>query len=178
MAPAPAYCPHCGTVLVERTIEGRERRYCTDCEWTVYRNPHPAAGILVVRSNPPSLLLVRRSGPPATGKWSLPAGYLEWDEPPASGAVRELEEETGLSVASEDLSLLATRFRPSANGGYTLVVIYVTPEAATEGRPRAGSDADAVRFFEREHLSADVLEPTYKAVFEDAIDVVAGQDDR
>ncbi|WP_136688973.1 NUDIX hydrolase [Halorhabdus amylolytica] len=178
MTSAPAYCPHCGTVLVERQREGRSRRFCPECEWVVYRNPDPAAGVLVVRDDPPSVLLVKRSSPPATGAWSLPAGYLEWDEPAPQGAVRELREETGLSVDAEDISLLATRLRPGANGGYTLVVVYVTSADAVSGTLAAGSDAAAVRYFESTELESTTLEPDYRAVFEEAIETVAGPDDQ
>lgn len=176
MTAAPAYCPHCGTMLEERQREGRSRRFCPDCEWIVYRNPDPAAGVLVVREDPPSILLVKRSSQPAAGRWSLPAGYLEWDEPAPDAAVRELREETTLAVTPEDVSLLSTRLRPGAHGGYTLVVIYAAPESAAEGTPTAGSDAAAVRYFERDELEAAALEPDYRAVFEAAIDTVAGDE--
>ncbi|MFB6202211.1 MAG: NUDIX domain-containing protein [Halorhabdus sp.] len=176
MTAAPAYCPHCGSVLTERKIEGRSRRFCPDCEWVVYRNPDPAAGVLVVRDDPPSVLLVRRSGPPAAGAWSLPAGYLEWDEPAPEAAARELREETTLDVATADLALLSTQLRPGAHGGYTLVVVYATPVDAVTGTPTARSDADAVRYVERADLTKTTLEPDYRAVFEDAIETVTGAD--
>ncbi|WP_181687377.1 NUDIX domain-containing protein [Halorhabdus salina] len=174
MTAAPAYCPHCGTMLEERRREGRSRRFCPDCEWVVYRNPDPAAGVLVVREDPPSVLLVKRSSAPAAGRWSLPAGYLEWDEPAPDAGIRELHEETTLSVAPADASLLSTRLRPGAHGGYTLVVIYVASAEDVDGTPSAGSDAAAVRYFEPAELDAAALEPEYRPVFEDAIDTVTG----
>ena len=178
MTAAPAYCPHCGTVLEKKRIEGRSRRFCPDCEWVVYRNPDPAAGVLVVRNDPPSVLLVKRSSPPATGAWSLPAGYLEWDEPAPKAAVRELREETSLSVAPEAVSLLATRLRPGAHGGFTHVVIYVANADAVAGTPTAGSDAAAVRYFEPDELDVATLEPDYRSVFEDAITTAGMPDDQ
>lgn len=178
MGPAPGYCPQCGTVLVERRREGRSRRFCPDCEWVVYRNPNPAAGVLVVRADPPSVLLVKRSSSPAAGAWSLPAGYLEWDEPAPEAAVRELREETSLSVDVADVSLHSTRLRPGANGGYTLVVVYVTPADAVTGTPTAGSDAADVRYFEPTELESADLEPDYRPVFEDAIAIAGTPDDQ
>lgn len=41
-------------------------------------------------------LFVRRKKDPFAGKWAIPGGYLEMDEPIEAAARRELKEETGL----------------------------------------------------------------------------------
>jgi 8-oxo-dGTP diphosphatase len=43
-------------------------------------------------------LLIRRRQDPFAGKWALPGGYLEMDEPEEEAARRELKEETGLEI--------------------------------------------------------------------------------
>ena len=101
--PDPRFCPACGTGLTDRRVEGRDRRFCPACERPVYRNPKPCAGVLVVDGG--RLLLVERTEPPAVGAWSVPAGYLEADEPPRAAAARELREETGFDP--DGVSLLA-----------------------------------------------------------------------
>ena len=45
------------------------------------------------------VLLVKRGGEPYKGQWALPGGFLKNDETAREGAMRELQEETGL-VAS------------------------------------------------------------------------------
>lgn len=40
----------------------------------------------------------------AVGRWTLPGGGLDFGEPPAAGAIRELEEETGLRGEVEALA--------------------------------------------------------------------------
>jgi len=77
----------------------------------------------------------------------VPAGYLEWNEPPQAAAVRELAEETGLETASEDICLLDTMFVEHPDSRYVLVMIYAVPREKTSGTLTAGSDAGATRFF-------------------------------
>jgi ADP-ribose pyrophosphatase YjhB (NUDIX family) len=167
-----AHCPTCGTALVDRHVEGRTRRYCAVCESPVYRNPRPCAGVLVVDGG--RVLLVRRTEPPAAGAWSLPAGYLEHDEPPRTAAVRELREETGLSAAAEAIDLLDTAFVRHPDGWHVLVVVYVTPRTTTAGDPVAGSDAADARFWNVDELVAgeEPVEPGYEPIIQGAVDAV------
>src|SRR4051794_25243068 len=44
------------------------------------------------------VLLIRRKHDPFAGKWALPGGFLDIDEPIEAAARRELKEETGLDV--------------------------------------------------------------------------------
>jgi ADP-ribose pyrophosphatase YjhB (NUDIX family) len=51
------------------------------------------------------LLLCRLSGTlPEAGKWTLPGGGIDFGEDPEAGMIREVEEETGLVVASAGLA--------------------------------------------------------------------------
>ena len=168
----PSYCDQCGHELTTRQREGRPRRYCPNCEWVHYRNPKPCGGVLVVDGD--EILLVKRTAPPAVGSWSLPAGYLEFDEPPAQGAVRELEEETGVRTSPDQLVLHDTAFVEHPDDRYVLVVIYVVPRSMTTGVPTAGSDATAARFWEIETLidhPEERIESGYQELFRGALDV-------
>ena len=70
------------------------RPTCPACGYIWYRNPVPAAGVLVVEAG--QVLLVRRKYDPRAGQWCIPAGFMEAGETPEQSAVRELREETGL----------------------------------------------------------------------------------
>ena len=44
------------------------------------------------------IVLIRRGQPPRRGEWSIPGGKLEWGESVRDGLLREVREETGLTV--------------------------------------------------------------------------------
>src|SRR5213592_3168671 len=88
------FCPLCATRLVLRDDHGIRRRTCPQCGYIHYRNPVPAAGVLLHERG--SMLLVKRRYDPRAGAWCLPAGFMEYGETPRRCAVRELREETGI----------------------------------------------------------------------------------
>lgn len=53
------------------------------------------------------VLLVQRGKEPGKGRWTFPGGFLEEDEAPDEGLIREVREETGLRV--EVNGLIAVR---------------------------------------------------------------------
>lgn len=64
---------------------------------------HPLVGVggVVIRHD--RALLVRRDTQPARGEWTIPGGLLETGETLADAVVRELREETGVTVRVVDL---------------------------------------------------------------------------
>lgn len=66
-----------------------------------YEYPRPAvtvdAVVLRLRLGRIEILLITRGHPPFQGMCAIPGGFLEMDEEPATGAARELTEETGLA---------------------------------------------------------------------------------
>lgn len=164
------FCSRCGGELTTTRVEGQSRQYCPDCRVIQYQNPKPCAGVLVVQDD--EVLLIKRSVPPNAGTWSLPAGYLEADEPPAHAAVRELAEETGLRTTREQLRLHDTVFVEHPDGQHVLVVIYVTTCASRVTNPVPGSDAAAARFWTLDTLAnhpEERLEPGYREAFRAAV---------
>ena len=70
-----------------------EKKYC-------YQYPHPAVAsdcvVFGFDGNDLKILLIQRNNDPHKGKWAFPGGFMEIDETADQGALRELEEETGL----------------------------------------------------------------------------------
>jgi len=58
------------------------------------------------------VLLVRRAYPPYAGYWALPGGHIDPGEAPAEAAVRELDEETGLMLTPDTMTVVGTYDAP------------------------------------------------------------------
>ncbi len=74
-------------------IDGIARQACTSCDFVRYDNPTPVVAAIVERGE--DVVLVRSIGWPES--WhGLVTGFLECDETPEQGVLREVEEELGL----------------------------------------------------------------------------------
>jgi len=144
----PRYCPHCTHPLEERSTFGRQRLACRTCGFVHFREAKVGVSVLIEEAG--CLLLVRRAIDPGRGLWSLPSGFLDWDEAPEAAAVRECAEETGLEVST--LVLLGVGHYTDDFRGPGLNLAYRA--AAVGGRLLAGDDAAEVRFFAAEDLPA------------------------
>lgn len=73
-----------------------DKKYC-------YKYPHPAVTtdcvIFGFDGTKLQVLLIERGIEPYKGKWAFPGGFLNPDETAEEGALRELQEETGLTGA-------------------------------------------------------------------------------
>lgn len=138
---APRYCPHCTQRLEERQAFGRLRRVCPSCGFVHFRELKVGVSVLAERDG--QVLLVRRAIEPGQGKWALPSGFVEWDEPPEKAAVRECLEETGLVV--HDLAMLEVLYYTEDFRGPGINLAYRARIAGGELKP--GDDAEAARWF-------------------------------
>jgi 8-oxo-dGTP diphosphatase len=115
--------------------------------------------------------LVKRTNPPAVGSWSIPAGFLEIDESPEEAALRELQEETGVSVSESDLELFETNLVAHDDGSNVLVIIYRTTWRNARGKVSAGSDAADAQFWDIDELRerGESIEDGYEPIIRQAI---------
>lgn len=66
-----------------------------------YDYPRPALtvdAVIVTREPKPRVLLISRKHEPFAGRWAIPGGFVNVEEPLATAASRELHEETGIRV--------------------------------------------------------------------------------
>jgi 8-oxo-dGTP diphosphatase len=138
---AMRYCPHCTHALEERLAFDRMRRVCPACGFVNFREPKVGVSVLVEQEG--RILLVQRAVDPGQGLWSLPSGFVEWDESPEAAAIRECAEETGLIV--EILDLMSVRHYTDDYRGPGLNLTY--RGRVTGGILRSGDDAQAARWY-------------------------------
>ena len=81
--------------------DDRLRLLCPDCGYVVYENPKIVVGSVARLDG--RILLCRRAIEPRRGFWTLPAGYLELNETPEQGALREAWEEARARLALDGL---------------------------------------------------------------------------
>ena len=77
--------------------DDRERLTCPDCGFIAYENPKMVAGSVVSVGD--KIMLCRRAIEPRKGFWTLPAGFMELNETPEEGAMREAWEEARARIA-------------------------------------------------------------------------------
>ena len=97
------------------------------------------------------LLVVRRANDPDAGAWSVPGGRVEAGEDLAAAVVREVTEETGLTVVAgpEAGRVLVPAHAPV----YEVVDLVCTP-TDPDAHPVAGDDATDAAFVDRATLGS------------------------
>jgi 8-oxo-dGTP diphosphatase len=127
----PRYCSQCAAPL-----PGPPPVTCPACDTSHWLDAKPCAGALVTREG--RLLLVRRAHEPWRGSWDVPGGFCVAREHPADAAVREVKEETGLTVRTTGiLGMWIDTYAPSGpNAEKVTLNIYFHAAPATGGEPR------------------------------------------
>lgn len=136
------FCLRCGHALETRPAFGAVRPACPQCGRVHFFDPKVAVGVIVTSES--RLLLVRRANDPERGKWSVPAGFVDAGEDPAAAAVREVLEETGLTV--EITGLFDVLARGQASEGADILIVYAA--RITGGTLQPGDDASAAAYFD------------------------------
>lgn len=153
-------CPFCGTPL--RIVESghKPRPGCSSCGFVQYRNPAPTVSVLIVDEG--RVVLGKRAGHPGKGTWSLPSGYIEYEDNFLTTAIREAKEETGLDVAVVSIINLVSSF---VTPRFHFLGIYVVARRVG-GDLEAGDDLEAVEWF-------PVSGPFPEMGFEEDVSIIA-----
>ena len=134
-----------------------------------YQHPHPAVTtdivIFTIRRQQLELLLIRRADEPFKDCWALPGGFVNIDEDLEHCALRELEEETGVTgVYLEQLYTFGTPGRDPRERVISIAYYALVPPDRMN--IRAASDAREVAWFEVRQLPPLAFD--HKAIVEKA----------
>ncbi len=113
------------------------------------------AGVVILKRGKAGIevLLIRRGKPPRMGEWSIPGGRQEIGETVRETAIREIKEETELTVTDIELLDVVDTFQKDSAGRVIAQWTLVDFRAWwSDGTPRAGSDAAEVRWVPIEEL--------------------------
>jgi 8-oxo-dGTP diphosphatase len=96
------------------------------------------------------IVLIRRAKPPPG--WALPGGFVDEGEPLHDACVREVQEETGLSVdLTEQFFTYSDPKRDPRR--HTVSAVYI---GWAEGEPKGADDAAEARAFKLDELPKDL----------------------
>jgi len=131
----------------------------------------PIVGVGAVIVDGDRVLLARRAHEPLKGEWSLPGGAVEVGETLHEALVREVREETGLTIEIGPVIEVIDRIQRTDDDRveYHFVIVDYLCTAVGSGKLSAGSDADDVRWVRTADLAAYHLTGAAAAVIRKAI---------
>ena len=89
------FCPNCKEELSRK----EEKIFCKSCEFVTYINPAACASAIPVKDD--KILIAIRGTEPFKGSFDLIGGFIKQGESSEEGIIREVKEETGLTVEIE-----------------------------------------------------------------------------
>lgn len=138
-----AHCTYCGTRWPESLVWPRT---CVTCGETTWSNPLPVAVVLLPVSyvdGRTGVVVVRRDIEPFRGELALPGGFIETGESWREAAVRELQEETGLTARPDEVELFDVH---SSYNAFTLLVFGALPPRPAETLPPSAPTEEATEW--------------------------------
>jgi 8-oxo-dGTP diphosphatase len=136
------FCPRCGARSRLMPTGRHSSLQCPRCDYVLYQNPSPGMVVLIVDDD--KILLGERAHDVYMGgTWSLPGGFIEFDEDFLSAAHREIIEETGLSINIVSIISVVSNFHSAAL--HTLVIVLLAEKISGELKP--GDDMVKLEWF-------------------------------
>ena len=135
------------------------------------QRPIPGVGVAVVKDG--TLLLVKRGRGPNAGLWAIPGGKVDYGEPMAEAAIRELREETGLEAELQGVIWVGDAMGPGdpPDWHYTLVDYRAR---MIGGTLKAADDAESVAWVPLNQVLDLPVTPTMASLVATLLELRAG----
>ncbi len=144
-----AFCPKCRHPLA---LKG-EGKHCEGCGAAFYDNVASVAGILPINDRG-QVLLARRGREPFKGDYGMIGGFMNAGETPVQAALREAQEETGLTDV-RIIELLGIYPDEYGAATHTLNIIYVAE--IRSGTPKPNDDVAELEWLGIQNLPERAL---------------------
>lgn len=132
--------------------------------------PSVATDLVVMTKDHKRILLVTRGSHPFANCLALPGGfYKPEDDQIEQCAVRELQEETGIEVSTDDLKLVKVSSGKNRDPRGWIVSVAYKVELETEGKPLANSDVILCKWYDIEQLSTLKLAFDHEQIIAEAL---------
>ena len=120
------------------------------------------ASLVIIFNDKNEVLLLKRSQKVDSyrGLWGFPGGKREDEETSVDAAIREVKEETALTIYAKELAYVFTMKRESGRN----IVFYITNKWS--GTPQVDWESDEYRWFDASVISGINIVPSPKIVFE------------
>ena len=124
--------------------------------------PVVGVGAIIVCND--KILLEKRKGEPGKGKWSVPGGLVELGETTENAVIREVKEETGLTVADPQLIDVVDNIVRDENGEIKYHFVIVDYFLRLKGgEPKAADDAEELKWIPLGEVEKYDLTKTFRA---------------
>jgi 8-oxo-dGTP diphosphatase len=121
------------------------------------------------------ILLAKRTIEPYAGHWDIPGGFLEENEHPEAGAIREAREETGLEVRLAGLfGFYVDRYGDDRETGYCLNIYFVAEVVG--GEECTDAESSELRWFAPDELPDEIAFDHARIVLQDWARGLLGKD--
>jgi mutator protein MutT len=128
----------------------------------------PVVGVGAIILDGDKILLEKRKNAPGKGKWSVPGGLVELGESTDQAVIREVKEETGLDVYEPRLVDIVDHISLDEKGTvkyHFVIVDYLV--TVKEGKPKAASDAEALKWVPFNEVEVYDLTESFRRFFQE-----------
>ena len=154
------YCQECGTALTEKYLENEGMiPFCPKCNQYRFPMYNVAVSMIVVNKMIGKILLIKQYGRPF---FILVAGYVNRTESLEHAAIREIKEETGMTVAS--IKFNRTRFFEPSN---TLMCNF-TAFVEDDSELSVNNEVDSYCWFSKDEARENIKPESLAAYFLDS----------